>query len=147
MRLIRIRLISLAALVLLLGTVLPARAHGFLVRAIPEDRATLERAPARLQYWFSETLEPEFSSLTVRDTSGTVIAEGGISPDNSTLLTARLPNNLPDGAYIVEMRLAFASDGHVIAERRTFFVGKTVQGSRRAERVTRSNHWKSFGGR
>ncbi len=128
MRLIRIRLISLAALVLLLGTVLPARAHGFLVRAIPEDRATLERAPARLQYWFSETLEPEFSSLTVRDTSGTVIAEGGISPDNSTLLTARLPNNLPDGAYIVEMRLAFASDGHVIAERRTFFVGKTVQG-------------------
>jgi copper transport protein len=127
MRLNSARLISLVAFVLLLGGVLPARAHGFLVRAIPEDRATLERAPARLQYWFSETLEPEFSSLTVRDTSGAVIATGGISPDNSTLLTVRLSNDLPDGAYIVDMRLAFASDGHVIAERRMFFVGKTVE--------------------
>ena len=50
---------------LLLAT--PTSAHGYIVRALPEDRAALERAPARLQYWFSESLEPAFSTLALRD--------------------------------------------------------------------------------
>lgn len=101
----------------------PAAAHGYIIRSIPEDRAVLERSPARLQYWFSENLEPEFSKLTVRDSSGAVVAEGGVSETSLNLLAARLPPNLPDGAYIVELRVAFASDGHVIVEPRLFFVG------------------------
>lgn len=105
-----------------------ASAHGFLVRAVPNDRAVLERSPARVQYWFSESLEPAFSSLTVRTPSGEVIAEGGSDPDNTALLSATLPPNLPDGAYIADLRLAFASDGHVIAETRVFFVGAEVAG-------------------
>ncbi|MBL8162198.1 MAG: CopD family protein [Anaerolineae bacterium] len=106
----------------------PALAHGYLIRAIPEDRAVLERPPARLQYWFSEILEPEFSSITVRDREGTTIAQGGISPENGALLTVRLPPGLPDGAYIVDMRIAFASDGHVTAQSSVFFVGTEVAG-------------------
>lgn len=105
-----------------------ASAHGFLVRAVPNDRAVLERSPARVQYWFSESLEPAFSSLTVRTPAGDVIAEGGSDPDNTALLAATLPPNLPDGAYIADLRLAFASDGHVIAETRVFFVGGEVAG-------------------
>ncbi|RMG87129.1 MAG: copper resistance protein CopC, partial [Chloroflexi bacterium] len=74
---------SLVALVLL---VVPVAAHGYVVRAIPDDRAVLERAPTRLQYWFSEALEPDFSTINVRDQNGNIIASGGVSPDNSTLL-------------------------------------------------------------
>jgi copper transport protein len=101
----------------------PAQAHGFIVRAVPEDRAVLQRSPTRLQYWFSEGLEPNFSSINVRDQNGEIIATGGVDADNPALMRAQLPPNLPDGVYIAELRVAFASDGHVITETRVFAVG------------------------
>ncbi|MEP7292860.1 MAG: copper resistance protein CopC, partial [Chloroflexota bacterium] len=115
-----------AALLLLVAfaQAFPASAHGYIIRSIPEDRAVLERSPARLQYWFSENLEPEFSKLTVRDSAGAVVAEGGVDQDDLDLLATRLPANLADGAYIAELRVAFASDGHVVVESRVFFVGE-----------------------
>src|ERR1043165_8366294 len=117
------RIVALAFLVgfTLLLSLSPVSAHGYLLRSIPEDRAVLEHAPARLQYWFSEGLEPRFTSLTLRDQKGNVVASGAVSPDNTSLLAARLPRNLPDGAYIVDMRIAFASDGHVVAQSLVFF--------------------------
>ncbi len=126
----RLRFIALVAL-FALTTILsfsPVSAHGYLLRSIPEDRAVLEHAPARLQYWFSEGLEPRFTTLTLRNQKGDVITTGEVSPDNNALLAARIPPNLPDGAYIVDMRLAFASDGHVIAQSLVFFVGNEVSG-------------------
>lgn len=112
----------------LLAIVQPAAAHGYIVRSVPEDRAVLERSPTRVQYWFSESLEPDFSSINVRDRSGEIIATGGVADENTTLLRVQLPPNLPDGAYVVELRPAFASDGHVNAESRVFFVGEAVGG-------------------
>jgi putative copper export protein/methionine-rich copper-binding protein CopC len=120
--------LALWAVLLILLAPTPARAHGYLVRSIPEDRGVLERSPVRVQYWFSEALEPDFSSLTVRDQAGAVVAEGGVDANNNALMSARIPTQLPDGAYIVDLRLAFASDGHVIAESRVFFVGEQVGG-------------------
>lgn len=114
-----------AALLFIVG---PAAAHGYIVRAVPADRAVLERAPARLQYWFSEALEPTFSRMILRDQTGQMLAEGGVDPDNRALMTLQMPPGLPDGAYIVDLRPAFASDGHVIAESRVFFVGEAVGG-------------------
>ncbi|MCY4063593.1 MAG: CopD family protein [Chloroflexi bacterium] len=103
-------------------------AHGYVVRAIPADRSTLGRPPTRLQYWFSEDLEPRFSEIKLRDQSGEVIASGAVDAQNHALLSLRVPAGLGDGAYIVELRPAFASDGHVIAESRVFFVGEEVGG-------------------
>jgi putative copper export protein/methionine-rich copper-binding protein CopC len=114
----------LCIILVALMTVNPVYAHGYLIRAIPEDRAVLEQAPARLQYWFSEPLESAFSSLTVRNRSGEVVATGGVPPENEALLSARLPQELPPGPYVVDMRIAFASDGHVIAQTRLFFIGE-----------------------
>jgi len=105
------------------------RAHGYIIRAIPEDRAALDRAPARAQYWFSEDLEPAFSQLIVRDQTGTIVAEGGVSRDDLTLLAVRLPHSLPDGAYRSELRIAFAGDGHVIVATQSFFVGQAADES------------------
>lgn len=119
---------ALLFLFLLLTLAIPASAHGYIVRSIPEDRAVLDRAPLRVQYWFSETLEPAFSSITVRSALGEIIATGGLNPNNDALLEVQLPTNLPDGAYINDLRIAFASDGHVIAESRVFFVGEAVSG-------------------
>jgi copper transport protein len=110
----------------MLAAATPASAHGYIVRSIPDNRAVLERAPTRVQYWFSEDLEPEFSGLTVRDQTGQIIVTGGVAEEDHSLLTARLPANLPDGAYVAELRIAFASDGHVTVENRAFFVGQAV---------------------
>jgi copper transport protein len=132
-------ILMLVTALILLGGARPALAHGYIVRAIPEDRAVLEHAPAHVQYWFSEPLEPDFSSLNVRDQTGKVLVTGGVSPDNLSLLTARLPRDLPDAAYIVEMRLAFASDGHVVAESRVFFVGQAVSGVNGSSATTQAN--------
>jgi putative copper export protein/methionine-rich copper-binding protein CopC len=119
-----LRFLAVVLVLLVASVPQPARAHGYIVRSIPENRATLERAPVRLQYWFSEDLEPDFSSITVRDQAGNTVAQGGVSPDDLSLMEARLPTNIADGAYISELRVAFASDGHVIVESRVFFVGQ-----------------------
>ena len=120
------RLCVVLLVAVVFGAVQPAAAHGYIVRAIPENRASLDRAPTRLQYWFSEALEYEFSTINVRNQDGEIIATGGVDEENNTLMSVRLSPDLPDGAYIVELRPAFASDGHVIAESRVFFVGDEV---------------------
>jgi len=122
------RLLSISAWISLLALLLiggeSVSAHGYIIRAIPQDQARLERAPARAQYWFSENLEPQFSRVTVYDPSNTVIAEGGVRPDDAARMEARLPPGLSDGAYVVELRVAFASDGHVQIARQVFYVGE-----------------------
>lgn len=117
---------ALLLIVTLIAPLFEANAHGYVVRAIPADRSTLERPPTRLQYWFSEDLEPRFSEIKLRDQSGEVIASGAVDELNHALLALSVPAGLSDGAYIVELRPAFASDGHVIAESRVFFVGEAV---------------------
>src|SRR5215813_10598212 len=104
-----IRLAPLITLLLLLLGISPVLAHGYILRAIPDDRAVLDYPPARIQYWFSEPLEKQFSDLTVRDQVGNVIATGGVSDTDNSLIMATLPRGLKDGAYVVDMRLAFAS--------------------------------------
>lgn len=125
----------LAGLVMLLAVAPPASAHGYLIRAIPADRAVLERSPSRLQAWFSEGLEPRFTSVSLSDERGQDIplAESGVVPTNSTQVSGRLLEPLPDGLYIMTLRVAFASDGHVFTERLVFWVG-----ARTAEAVVSS---------
>lgn len=104
-----------------------ATAHGYIVRSIPQDRASVERSPSRVQIWFSEPLEPRFSNLTVSNQSGQRVdladQGGGVVPGNADQLAVRLPPKLPDGAYIATMRVAFTSDGHVTTDTLVFWVG------------------------
>ncbi|MDQ7024961.1 MAG: CopD family protein [Anaerolineae bacterium] len=119
-------LFFIVALFALLFIVQPVAAHGYIIRSIPQDRVVLERAPVRLQYWFSESLEPQFSEINLRNQAGEIIASGATDAEDTTLLSLRVPSDLVDGAYIVELRPAFASDGHVVVESRVFFVGEEV---------------------
>lgn len=127
----RLNIVLIASLLLLGVSILfpqPISAHGYIVRSIPENRAVFERPPNRLQYWFSEALEANFSKVNLRNQSGEILATGGLSENDDRLLTLEVPNDLPDGAYIVELRPAFASDGHTVAESRVFFVGEEIGG-------------------
>lgn len=124
-------MLAVVLLALAIGLhVSPASAHGYLIRTIPTDGAVFERSPVRVQAWFSESIEPRFSTITVTDERGTAITlfEVGVSPANSAQLVARLPKGLPNGAYIVRVRGAFASDGHVLNESFVFWVGEPSGG-------------------
>jgi len=123
----RSRLAVLGLLLALLAW--PVAAHGYIVRSLPENRSVLQRSPTRLQYWFSEDLEARFSVLNLRDQDGNIIASGGADADNAALMSLRLPAGaLSDGAYVVELRAAFSSDGHTVTQTQVFFVGQRVEG-------------------
>jgi copper transport protein len=102
-----------------------AQAHGYLVRSIPQDRTSIAKSPSRVQVWFSEGLEPNYSTLVVTNQAGERVdlGDGGVSPTNRAQLSVRLPPNLPDGAYVATMRLAFTSDGHIQTDTLVFWVG------------------------
>lgn len=111
---------------LMLAFARPAQAHGYLIRVYPENRAVLERSPSRLQAWFSEGLEPRFSSFTLSNSRGEMfsLVDSAVNPTNPAQLLARIPQTLPDDVYVITMRVAFASDGHVFTERIIFWVGE-----------------------
>ena len=64
-------------------------AHAYLVKSVPAQRATLYRAPAKIQLWFNERLEPRYSSFTVSAADGNSIetiksASTTVTPSNSS---------------------------------------------------------------
>src|SRR5690242_15450031 len=93
-----------------LGLLLPAlflgaagaEAHAFLDHAVPRVGSSLPRAPTVIRLWFSENLEPAFSSVEVTDQSGTRVDAGDAKVDASdaTQLQATL-KPLPPGTYKV----------------------------------------------
>ncbi len=119
-------LVLLAVIALLDGR--STHAHGYILRSIPQDRAVVPRAPSRIQIWFTENLEPRFSTLNAINEKGELIPleEVGVAPNNPAQLTGRLPSSLPNGAYVVTVRAAFASDGHVGVETIIFWVGQAM---------------------
>lgn len=102
--------------------------HGYIVRSIPSDRSVVTRAPNTVQIWFSEGLEPTFSTIEVFNQGGEQVdlGDGGVDEQNSAKLVVSLPLDLPQGAYLVKMRPAFTSDGHAVNDTLVFWVGEQV---------------------
>ena len=117
---------GLAALVLLPAI---ADAHAVLVRAVPPPRATLRVAPRRARLWFSERLEPVYSTVSVSsEATGTPVATGAtaVSADDPRLLSVALPP-LAGGAYTVQYRV-LSVDGHVVEGAYSFTVAGGANG-------------------
>src|SRR5260221_3079149 len=102
------RSIHLLVFLIIVSTLLltgerPAQAHGYILRSIPQDRAVLTHAPARLQVWFSEPLDAQFSSLALESDRGEPIqlVDSGVNPTNPAQMSARLAAVLPNGSYIL----------------------------------------------
>lgn len=107
-------------LVLALAAALDAWAHAALVKSVPTQRAVLYRAPAKIQLWFNERLEPRYSSFSLIDAAGKPVDTGEVevaSGDPKSLNAS--VKVLPPGRYIVKYRV-LSTDGHVVQNQFTF---------------------------
>jgi hypothetical protein len=79
-----------------------AWAHAFLDHADPKVGATVAASPAELKLWFTQNLEPAFSSVEVQDAQGNEVdkKDSRLDPDNKSLLIVSLAQ-LPAGTYTV----------------------------------------------
>ena len=89
---------------LLIGTV-AVKAHAHLDRASPPPDSTVQTAPREVTLWFTQKLEPSFSSAEVHDSSGTRVDQGArVDEADPTLLRVSLMP-LPPGTYKVHWRV------------------------------------------
>ena len=113
---------GLVALALLLTGAAGAGAHAFLDRADPRAGSTVKVAPAQVRIWFTESLEPAFSSVRVLDQAGRRVDKGDsqVDPTNLRLLRVSLPP-LPPGTYKTIWRV-LSVDSHITEGDFTFRV-------------------------
>ena len=97
-------------------------AHAFLDHADPRVGAVVHTSPAQVQLWFSEELEPAFSSVQVVDASGKRVdkSDQRIDASNRTLMRVSV-SPLPPGVYKVSWRVV-SVDTHVTEGDFTFTV-------------------------
>ena len=97
-------------------------AHAYLVKSVPPQRATLYRAPAKIQLWFNERLEPRYSSFTLSANDGKVVEtiKSEVDSNDAKLISAPL-KPLPPGRYLVKFRV-LSVDGHVVEDQFPFTI-------------------------
>lgn len=90
-----------------------AMAHAMLDHATPAVGSTVHGAPAKVELWFTEELEPAFSSIKVTDANGNQVdrQDKATAPGDNSRLSVSLPALQP-GAYKVAWR-AVSVDTHV----------------------------------
>jgi copper resistance protein C len=79
-----------------------AWAHAFLDHAEPKVGSTITNSPAEVKIWFTQELEPAFSSLEVQDANGNQVdkKDAHLDEKNKSLFIVSLPQ-LSDGKYTV----------------------------------------------
>jgi methionine-rich copper-binding protein CopC len=90
------------AMLLFLAIQSQARAHAFLDHADPKVGGTVTNAPTEVKIWFTQNIEPVFSSVVVQDDKGKEVDGKVMRQDekNKCLLIVPVPP-LPDGVYTV----------------------------------------------
>ena len=111
----------LASLLTMVAT-FEAGAHAFLDHATPAVGSAIHGSPAQVRLWFTQELEPAFSTVKVLDRSGTQVDKQDKQVDraNPALLQVSLPELAP-GKYRVVWR-ALSVDTHVTEGDFTFDV-------------------------
>jgi copper resistance protein C len=79
-----------------------AWAHAFLDHAEPKVGSTVTNSPAEIKIWFTQNLEPAFSTLEVQDAQGKEVDKKAAQLDDKdkSLFLISLPP-LPAGTYTV----------------------------------------------
>src|SRR5258706_13667337 len=97
-------------------TVTAVSAHALLLRSNPQANAVLEKPPVQAELFFSESLEPQLSSIKVIDTNNLVVDVGDVraDPSDPTRMSVSL-RSLSDGGYTVTWKAVSAIDGHPTA--------------------------------
>ena len=117
------RIVALMALVATIFTVPRAEAHAFLDHASPAVGSSVPWAPNAVTMWFTQQLEPAFTTATVTDSSGKKVDSGAaqVDPKDATELRISL-KPVPPGIYTVSWR-ALSVDTHTTEGHFTFEVG------------------------
>ena len=99
-----------------------ASAHAFLDHAAPAVGSTVHASPAQAKLWFTQELEPAFSTVQVLDRNGKRLDKGDPHVDqaDATQLVVSLPQLAP-GTYRVTWRV-LSVDTHVTEGDFTFDV-------------------------
>ena len=90
----------------------PAWAHAFLDHADPKVGSTVTDPPKQVKIWFTQELEPAFSSIEAKDTQGKQVdaKDCRVDTKDKTLLEVTLPQ-LPAGTYTVTWHVV-STDTH-----------------------------------
>lgn len=100
-----------------------AHAHAFLDHAQPAVGSSVPAAPAILALWFSQEIEPAFSTVTVSDRSGARVDRGDARVDAADPTELRVSlKPLPPGTYKVAWHVV-SVDTHTTEGDFTFAVG------------------------
>ncbi len=83
-----------------------ALAHAFLDHADPKVGATIDVSPTEVKIWFTQSVEPAFSSIQVADAQGAQRDKKDTHVDDKdkSLLVVSVPT-LPPGVYTVTWRV------------------------------------------
>lgn len=109
---------------LALMTASPVLAHANLVRSDPPASTVLATAPEAITLWFTEPLEPDFSSIILLDADGSRVEmpPSVVAADDPKQMSLVL-GALPDGLYTVSWRVISAADGHSTRGSFAFAIG------------------------
>lgn len=99
------------ALLLLFPAVVAA--HAELDVPTPADGSTVEGTPVEIFGTFSQAIDPDGSSLVLRDTANTVVARGGPDPDDDKRMAITDLPDLAPGTYEVQWTTVSAEDGEL----------------------------------
>jgi methionine-rich copper-binding protein CopC len=80
-----------------------AEAHASLDHAMPSAGSTVNTAPGEITLWFTENLEPAFSTVEVRDADGAKV-DLGKTQTSATVMRIVLKPSLRPGTYKVHWR-------------------------------------------
>jgi methionine-rich copper-binding protein CopC len=114
---------AILPLLLRLGISL-ANAHALLDHADPRVGNTVKSPPQAISLWFTQTVEPAFSTIEVRDAAGARVDTGKASVDAADRKLLRVPvKPLPPGAYTVRWHV-LSVDTHITEGNFSFHVGQ-----------------------
>ncbi len=118
----------------------PAYAHAVFLRSNPAPNAVLAQSPAQVVIYFSETIQPGLSSISVYDSGGLVMDLGDVrvDPSDATRMTVSL-RSLADGIYTVTWKAISATDGHFTTGSFPFAVGNVNSAALAAVQQTSSS--------
>ncbi len=105
----------------------PVWAHAVLARATPGVNASLAKAPAEIRLWFTEPVEPSFSSFRLRDINGALVKTPASQVDSTDPEQMYMkPGPLPNGLYTVVWAANSAADGHHTEGSFAFTIGPVI---------------------
>jgi len=93
-----------------------ASAHAILLRSDPAKDSVLSIAPKQVRMWYSEALNPAFSTAVVVNGENKRVdnRDAHVSSSDQTEMDVTLQPNLPPAVYIVIWRTDSAADGHIL---------------------------------